>query len=89
MTSRDLLRSNVSLLDFEERPWAAFGSCRGADPDLFFPGSDGEPDEGLKICGGCPVREECLTWALDTRIAYGIWGGMTERERRRLLRRSA
>jgi len=85
----DTARSNVSLLEFEERPWAAYGSCRGADPDLFFPGPDSDPDEGLKICSGCPVREECLVWALETRIHYGIWGGLTERERRRLLRRSA
>lgn len=89
MTNRDLLRSTVSLLDLDERPWAAYGSCRGQDPDLFFPGPDDDPSEGLKICGGCPVREECLYWAFETRIAYGIWGGTTERERRRLLRRSA
>ncbi|MCB2223641.1 MAG: WhiB family transcriptional regulator [Actinobacteria bacterium] len=89
MTDRDQPRSDVSLLDFEDRPWAAFGSCRGADPDLFFPGSEGDPREGLRICSGCPVADECLDWALETRIHYGIWGGMTERQRRRLLRRSA
>jgi len=89
MTVRDTARSNVSLLELEERPWAAYGSCRGEEPDLFFPIPEGEPDDGLKICSGCPVREECLIWALDFRIPYGIWGGMTERERRRLLRRSA
>ena len=79
----------MSLLDLDERPWAAYGSCRGADPDLFFPGPDGSPEEAVRICRGCPVRDECLAWALDTRIHYGIWGGLTERERRRLLRRSA
>ena len=89
MSDRSTPATGLSLLDLEERPWAAFGSCRGADPDPFFPGAEGEPDEGLKICRGCPVRQECLDWALETRIYYGIWGGMTERERRRLLRRSA
>mgnify|MGYP001544562919 FL=1 len=89
MSDRDTARSAVSLLDFDERPWAAYGTSRGADPDLFFPGPDETPDEGLKICRGCPVRDECLDWALGTRIHYGIWGGMTERARRRLLRRSA
>jgi len=89
MRDRDTARSNVSLFEWEERPWAAYGSCRGADPDLFFPGHEADPGEGLKICSGCPVREECLVWALETRIQYGVWGGMTERERRRLLRRSA
>ena len=89
MTDRDTARTNVSLLDFDDRPWAAYGSCRGADPDLFFPGPDGTADEGIKVCGGCPVREECLAWALETRMSYGVWGGTTERDRRRMLRRSA
>lgn len=89
MSVRDTASNSVSLLMLDERPWAAYGSCRGADPDLFFPGEDSRPDEGLKICSGCPVRAECLDWALETRIPYGIWGGMTERARRRLLRRSA
>lgn len=80
---------DLNLLHLEERPWAAFASCRGADPDLFFPGSEGDPNDALKICAGCPVRDACLEWALETRIRYGIWGGETERERRRLLRRSA
>jgi WhiB family redox-sensing transcriptional regulator len=79
------------LLDLllDERPWAAYASCRSLDPDLFFPVSEGSPDEALKVCRACPVREECLEWALDTRVPYGIWGGHTERERRRMLRRSA
>ncbi|MBU1227628.1 MAG: WhiB family transcriptional regulator [Actinobacteria bacterium] len=89
MSRRDTARSDVSLLDLDERPWAAYGSCRGADPDLFFPGEALDPDEGLKICSGCPVRDECLWWALENRIHFGIWGGTTERERRRLMRRSA
>jgi WhiB family redox-sensing transcriptional regulator len=79
----------LSLLDLEERPWAAYASCRAEDPDLFFPGPDGDPQEALRICSGCPVKGECLEWALDTRVHYGIWGGMTERQRRRVLRRSA
>jgi WhiB family redox-sensing transcriptional regulator len=77
------------ILEVDERPWAAYASCRSADPDLFFPTGDEDGSEALKICSGCPVREDCLEWALDTRIRYGIWGGATERERRRLLRRSA
>lgn len=86
MSRRDLPRT---LLDFDDRPWAAFGSCRGEDPDLFFPGPDGAPDQAIRICNGCPVKDECLDWALEARISYGVWGGRTERERRRLLRRSA
>ena len=43
----------------------------------------------MTICRGCPVSAECLEWALETRVRYGIWGGTTERERRRMLRKSA
>jgi WhiB family redox-sensing transcriptional regulator len=77
------------IIEAEERPWAAYAACRRADPDLFFPGPDGDVSEALKICAGCPVQEDCLEWALDTRVRYGVWGGTTERERRRLFRRSA
>lgn len=76
-------------LDFDERPWAAYAACRTADPDLFFPGSDDAADEAVRICRGCPVIEECREWALDMRVRYGVWGGLTETDRRRLLRRSA
>ena len=73
----------------DERPWAAYAACRDADPELFFGGENAQTSEAVRICSGCPVREECLDWALEMRITYGIWGGLTERERRRALRRSA
>lgn len=76
-------------VELDERPWAAYAACREADPDLFFGGTEGQSREAVKICRGCAVREECLEWALDMRMSYGIWGGLTERERRRALRRSA
>lgn len=76
------------LLD-DDRPWASYAACRQADPDWFFPGSDDDGRAAVRVCRGCPVREDCLDWALQVRIRYGIWGGLTERERRRLLRRSA
>ncbi len=76
------------LLDID-RPWAGYAACRDADADWFFPGPDGDARMAVRICRGCPVRDECLEWALDAGIRYGIWGGMTERERRRLARRSA
>jgi WhiB family redox-sensing transcriptional regulator len=77
------------LVDLDERPWAAYAACRQADPDLFFPGDDGDADTAIRICRGCPVRTACLEWALDARIRYGVWGGTTERDRRRLQRRTA
>ena len=81
-------RSTNELLG-EEQPWVGRAACRGADPALFFPGPDDDPSEALELCGRCPVRQDCLEYALEARERYGIWGGMTERERRRLIRRSA
>ena len=74
----------------DERPWVAFAACRDADPELFFAGSDGG-DTGMarRICAGCAVQDECLEWALAARASFGVWGGTTEQERRRLMRRSA
>lgn len=66
--------------------WAMRGSCRNIDPDsLFVQGA--AQNRAKLICQGCPVRTECLADALDNRIEFGVWGGMTERERRALLRR--
>ncbi|MGW6063067.1 WhiB family transcriptional regulator [Streptomyces sp. NPDC055189] len=60
--------------------------CRTAEPDeLFVQGA--EQHKAKALCSGCPVRTECLVHALDSRIEHGVWGGMTERERRSLLRR--
>lgn len=66
--------------------WRLRGSCRSQDPDgLFVRGA--EQNRAKTVCNGCPVRTECLAEALDNRIAFGVWGGMTERERRAVLRR--
>lgn len=60
--------------------------CREVDPDALFVQGAAQNRAKL-ICRGCPVRTECLAEALDGRIEFGVWGGMTERERRALLRR--
>ena len=66
--------------------WAAQAACRGQQPDkLFVRGA--EQNKAKQVCGACPVRTECLAEALDNQIEWGGWGGMTERERRALLRR--
>ena len=70
----------------KQRSWRVDALCRDADPDeLFVRGA--EQNRAKLVCMGCPVRTECLAEALDNRIGFGIWGGMTERERRALLRR--
>ncbi len=66
--------------------WTALSACRDADPDeLFVTGA--AQNRAKAVCMGCPVRTECLGDALDHRVEFGVWGGMTERERRALLRR--
>ena len=66
--------------------WASRGACRTADPDTLF--VQGAAQNRVKtMCMSCPVRTECLADALDNRVEFGVWGGMTERERRALLRR--
>jgi WhiB family redox-sensing transcriptional regulator len=66
--------------------WRQRAACRGVDPDIFYPVSDEEADEAKAICRGCTVREACLEWALTQRERDGVWGGATERERRRIIR---
>lgn len=66
--------------------WPAHAACRDEDPDTLFVQGAAQ-NRAKAICGGCPVRTECLADALDHRIEFGVWGGMTERERRALLRR--
>ncbi|GAA3995185.1 WhiB family transcriptional regulator [Allokutzneria multivorans] len=71
---------------FSQGDWRVDASCRDEDPDqLFVRGA--EQRKAKTVCMGCPVRTECLAEALDNRIEFGVWGGMTERERRALLRR--
>jgi WhiB family redox-sensing transcriptional regulator len=66
--------------------WASRALCRETQPDeLFVRGA--EQNKAKQLCNGCPVRTECLAEALDNQIEWGVWGGMTERERRALLRR--
>lgn len=81
----------------ESRGWRHAAACRGEDPALFFAPSyfekrgEKESREAVAkaICARCPVRMECLDFALDTQETHGVWGGCNEMERRRLLRARA
>jgi WhiB family redox-sensing transcriptional regulator len=66
--------------------WRQRAACRGVDPDIFYPASDEEAEAAKAICAQCPVREACLEYALANRERDGVWGGATERERRRIIR---
>ena len=66
--------------------WASDGRCRRTGPDALFVRGAAQ-NRAKQLCSGCPVRTECLSEALDNEIEWGVWGGMTERERRALMRR--
>ena len=66
--------------------WMATGNCNNHPPAVFFP-SDGVGVETAKeICSSCPVKEECLDYALEHRVDHGVWGATSERQRRRILK---
>jgi WhiB family transcriptional regulator, redox-sensing transcriptional regulator len=67
--------------------WMADGNCRLHPPATFFPSDGVGVDRARKICKDCPVVNTCLEFALDERIDHGVWGGCSERERRRILKR--
>ena len=69
--------------------WQERSNCLGVDPDLFFPERGASTREAKEVCRGCVVREDCLEYALANGEKFGIWGGLSERERRRIRRRRA
>lgn len=85
---RPAAANHLPLPVAELRPadWTTRAACRGTDPDALFVQGAAQ-NRAKAVCVGCPVRTECLADALDNRIEFGVWGGMTERERRALLRR--
>jgi WhiB family redox-sensing transcriptional regulator len=70
-----------------ETGWMADGLCRDVPPSMFFPSDGVGVERARKVCGECPVLAPCLEYALAHRIDHGVWGGTSERERRRILRR--
>ena len=73
----------------DEKSWQDLANCLGVDPDLFFPERGASTREAKDVCRGCVVREDCLEYALQNGEKFGIWGGMSERERRRIRRQRA
>jgi WhiB family redox-sensing transcriptional regulator len=72
---------------FERAGWMADAACRGMNPDLFFPERGGSTAEAKAVCAGCPVRVECLDYAITNFEKLGLWGGTSERQRRAMRRR--
>ena len=76
-------RSNV-----RELVWREMGACKGLEPEVFYPDPDNESEAEIakEVCESCAVRVACLEFALANREKEGVWGGCTERERRRIIR---
>ncbi len=74
--------------DGEEQDWQERALCAQTDPEAFFPEKGGSTREAKKVCLSCDVRGECLEYALANDERFGIWGGLSERERRKLKKRA-
>jgi WhiB family redox-sensing transcriptional regulator len=89
----DVLRLGVakaygSEIDGDPLAWQEDALCAQTDPEAFFPEKGGSTRDAKRICAQCTVRAECLEYALKNDERFGIWGGLSERERRRLRRRA-
>ena len=74
------------MVPLTNQTWRQHAACKGVDPDIFYPASDDEAEVAKAVCAVCPVRQPCLEYALSSRERDGVWGGATEKERRRILR---
>lgn len=72
----------------EALAWQGDALCSQTDPEAFFPEKGGSTRDAKRICGSCEVRSECLDYALQNDERFGIWGGLSERERRKLRKRA-
>jgi WhiB family redox-sensing transcriptional regulator len=68
--------------------WQAEALCAQTDPEAFFPEKGGSTRDAKRICAGCDVKAQCLDYALENDERFGIWGGLSERERRKLKKRA-
>lgn len=85
-TSVDVEPNHVPHDPDSATAWMADGNCRLHPPATFFPSDGVGVDRARKICASCPVVGTCLEFALEERIDHGVWGGCSERERRRILK---
>ncbi|MGH8985885.1 MAG: WhiB family transcriptional regulator, partial [Acidimicrobiia bacterium] len=88
-TAALLVELAANATDTSDRRWQERANCLGVDPDLFFPERGASTREAKSVCRGCDVRLECLEYALGHGEKFGIWGGLSERERRRVRRERA
>jgi WhiB family redox-sensing transcriptional regulator len=77
------------ILQIVRQPWFDRAACLEADPDAFYPEKGGSSRAAKRVCATCPVRPECLSYALANDERFGIWGGLSERERRQVKRQAS
>jgi WhiB family transcriptional regulator, redox-sensing transcriptional regulator len=80
------LASIVYRDDADDQGWQARALCAQTDPEAFFPERGGSTREAKRVCRACEVKSDCLDYALGNDERFGVWGGMSERERRRIKR---
>ena len=83
--------TGLSLVPSDSEPagWQEKALCAQTDPEAFFPEKGGSTREAKRVCSSCEVRAVCLEYALENDERFGIWGGLSERERRRMRRSQA
>ena len=79
-------RTKREAMSAHELEWGMLGACRGLDASVFYPEREEDAERAKRVCAQCNVQQTCLEYALDTREKAGVWGGATERDRRRILR---
>jgi WhiB family redox-sensing transcriptional regulator len=82
----EMWRPITAVVEEENRDWLRRANCMGVDPDLFFPERGASSREAKEVCKGCVVRDDCLDYAIARNEKFGIWGGLSERERRKVRR---
>ena len=82
-------RKLIEALAVEDLGWQDYANCRGADADLFFPERGASTRKAKGICAACQVQVDCLEFAVTKSEKFGIWGGLSERERRKIRKQRA
>jgi WhiB family redox-sensing transcriptional regulator len=85
---REIAAAILGTYSNDDDRWQERALCAQTDPEAFFPEKGGSTREAKRICVGCEVKQECLEYALMQDERFGIWGGLSERERRRLKRKA-
>ena len=84
--------TDATSIDYDQDvdgEWQTRALCAETDPEVFFPEKGGSTKAAKQVCKACIVRDDCLEWALETGERFGIWGGLSERERRKLTKKQA